>query len=55
MLAILDGEILNNTEVFVDSILEDAAVKDDRRPLVVDLITLAIGDGTLILYCINKL
>ena len=45
MFAILDGEIMDKSEVFVDSLLKDPAVAEDRRPLVADLIMLSIGQG----------
>ena len=45
MFAILDGEIMDKSEVFVDSLLKDPALAEDRRPLVADLIMLSIGQG----------
>lgn len=45
MYAILDGEIMNTADVFVDSLLEDSVMKDHRQALITDLITLAIADG----------
>jgi len=47
MLALLDGEIMTNTDAFVDSLSADPLLVDTRAPLVQDLLTLAINQGKL--------
>ncbi|XP_052226436.1 transmembrane and coiled-coil domain-containing protein 4-like isoform X3 [Dreissena polymorpha] len=46
MIALLDGEIIDNTDTFVDNLLKDPELKQSRLPLVRDLLCISIAQGT---------
>ncbi|KAH3779891.1 hypothetical protein DPMN_157699 [Dreissena polymorpha] len=47
MIALLDGEIIDNTDTFVDNLLKDPELKQSRLPLVRDLLCISIAQGNL--------
>ena len=53
---IIEGEIMDNSSAFVDSLADDECLKASRQPIVAYLIALAIKDGkaTIISYFLNE-
>ncbi|KAL4221545.1 Transmembrane and coiled-coil domain-containing protein 4 [Mactra antiquata] len=45
LMAMLDGEMMKDSSVFVTAILEEECTKISRQPIIADLISLAICDG----------
>ena len=45
MMMIVEGEIMNSSSAFVDSLVTDECLKTSRQPLIFYLIALAINDG----------
>ncbi|XP_045204064.2 transmembrane and coiled-coil domain-containing protein 4-like isoform X2 [Mercenaria mercenaria] len=45
MFALLEGEIMTECDVFVDSLMAEECLKESRKPLIVDLIAIAISEG----------
>ncbi|XP_052821109.1 transmembrane and coiled-coil domain-containing protein 4-like isoform X2 [Mya arenaria] len=45
MFSLLDGEIITDSDVFVDNLLEDPVLSETRQPLIQDFILLAIQEG----------
>lgn len=50
MFALLEGEIMENSNAFVDSLMIEECLKDGKQLLITDLISLAISDGNLSTY-----
>ena len=45
MMTIIEGEIMNDSSAFVDSLVKDECLKTSRRPVIVHLISSAISEG----------